>query len=185
MEVGKQATLNDLNDLSAEFNQLKTDFEVVKNNSENGAVGTVIEGDSNGELGAGARSFGIKSFFTMDSGNNTYLHIKTSLSPAANDSVFSFSVSGYAYAEAKIVDCKFVGYCNKTSGSILSTEVIGTHLPPSLPSLYLSSDGFVTMRLFFLDIYYLTLVLDSMKVGNGRLFDSSDIEIIKSTEEAI
>lgn len=185
MQVGKQATLNDLKQIGAEFAAFKSEFHVVQEMARNGSVGTVIDGNSSGELGRGARSFGIDSFYTEIDGAG-FIHVKTTLRPDTHNEMFHITLNGYVLGQSEIINNVFAGYCYHGGGNVVTfTSEVGAQLPDSLPGIYVSSDGFLTFRIQMTSLYGTTMVVDSMRVGNGRLFTGADIQIIQSELEAI
>ncbi|MCG7536506.1 hypothetical protein [Pseudoalteromonas sp. OOF1S-7] len=133
-----------------------------------------------GDGGKGTLSFGIAQFFTSGSGPTT-VHLRLPLNVKTMDEMFHLKVRGYAYHEAKVVDATFVGYAYATYGDLINEQAIGSHLP----TLYVGSDDHVYCRLSFAQKHFLTFSVDAMRVGNGRLFRSGDIEVIESDVEQL
>ncbi|KNC65019.1 hypothetical protein AC626_25785, partial [Pseudoalteromonas rubra] len=70
-------------------------------------------------------------------------------------------------------------YCYATDKNVRNIECIGSHAP----TLYRGSDGYAYCRLSFENIYHLTLTVDTMRVGNGRLLKKGDVEVIVSAQD--
>ncbi|MBD1582494.1 hypothetical protein [Pseudoalteromonas sp. S16_S37] len=135
-----------------------------------------IIGDGN----FGTRAINVARYFT-GSGGKANLHFKLPLKADTDHDMFHLKIYGYAYGEAKIVESTLVGYCYKPSNNVINIEVNGTHSP----HLYKGSDGYIYARLSFETFYYLTVSVDTMRVGNGRLLKHGDIEIIRSEQETL
>ena len=114
-------------------------------------------------------------------GGNCYLHFKLPLKADENHEMFHLHIRGYAYGEAKVIDATLVGYCYKPSANVINVGVEGSHQP----ALYKGSDNAIYGRLYFPNCYYLTVAVDTLRVGNGRLLRRGDIEIIKSENETL
>ncbi|TMO67473.1 hypothetical protein [Pseudoalteromonas aurantia] len=133
-----------------------------------------------GDGGHGTRAINVAHLFTPEQGA-TFVHIKLPLKADTNHEMFHLKVSGYAYGEAKLVDATLVGYCYKPRDNVININTAGSHSP----HLYKGADGYIYGRLTFTSQYYLTLSIDTMRVGNGRLFKHGDIELIRSDAETL
>ncbi|NOU49527.1 hypothetical protein HG263_03055 [Pseudoalteromonas sp. JBTF-M23] len=133
-----------------------------------------------GNGGYGSRAINVANFFTNDSGV-TNLHFKLPFKADTDHAMFHLHITGYAYGEGKIVDATLVGYCYKVVENVINVDTVGTHTP----HVYKGSDGHIYGRLSFTNQYYLTLSVDTMRVGNGRLYKHGDIEIIRSEQETL
>ncbi|WP_025821939.1 hypothetical protein [Shewanella marina] len=133
-----------------------------------------------GDGGRGSTVINAANFFTTEHGS-CYLHFKLPLKADEDHEMIHLRVRGYAYGEAKIVDATLVGYCYKPSDNVINVETQGSHQP----ALYKGSDQMIYARLFFPNNYFLTVTIDTTRVGNGRLFKRGDIEIIKSSSSTL
>ncbi|MCF6435205.1 hypothetical protein [Pseudoalteromonas sp. MMG022] len=133
-----------------------------------------------GNGGYGSRAINVANFFTNDSGV-TNLHFKLPFNAATDHAMFHLHIKGYAYGEGKVVDATMVGYCYKAVEDVINIDAVGTHAP----HVYKGSDGHIYGRLSFSNQYYLTVSVDTMRVGNGRLYKHGDIEIIRSQQETL
>lgn len=183
--MGKKSDLNEREALAA-------DIARVEGRLNAGIVGqrTNTGDDFFGDSSLGSRAFGIASAFTNENGAK-FLHVKLPLRPDTHDEMFYLDFKGYAFGLMEVIDCKVVGYCYKNGGGVISyTDIVGSHQPTDvlgnpIPYLYISSDGFVTCRLKFSEAYYTTVILDVMKVGNGRLLAASEVSMFFSEQESI
>ena len=133
-----------------------------------------------GDGGMGSTVINAASFFTGEKGS-CYLHFKLPLKADINYDMIHLHIRGYAYGEAKIIDATLVGYCYKPRDNVINVETQGTHQP----TLYKGSDKTIYARLYFPNCYFLTVTVDTTKVGNGKLFRRGDIEIIKSSQSTL
>ncbi|WP_087693508.1 hypothetical protein [Pseudomonas sp. PE-S1G-1] len=110
---------------------------------------------------------------TIDLGSQekVYLHLKTPLNINKHTEMFWFNIKGYNYGGAAIVEETIVGYCYAPSRGLLNKSAFGSFSPDS----YVDSSGNVILRMLFPSIYFTTLRIDTMKVGNGRLFNVKDL----------
>ena len=178
--IGKQSTLNDLSGLDVKIDQNHSEAMA----SSAAAMARANSGIVGSETQIGTRALAIASYFTSDN-LSRFIHIKTALRPDSHSEMFHLNITGYCYGESKAVDMTFVGYCYSADATLLSVGVIGSHVLDTLPAAYITSDGFIAVRIYFPTTYFLSLVVDSMRVGNGRLLSSADIQIINAAEEAL
>jgi hypothetical protein len=112
---------------------------------------------------------------------NVYLHIKTPLNINTNAEMFWFNIKGYNYGGAAIIEETIVGYSYAPTRSLQNKASFGNFTPDS----YADSAGNVILRLKFPNVYYTTLRIDTMKVGNGRLFNVGDLVPVFSLSEKV
>lgn len=122
-------------------------------------------------------------FPTTDLGTNSlvYVHLKTPLNINLHSEMFWFNIKGYNYGGAKIVEETIVGYCYKPSLSLQNKGAFGNLTPDS----YVDASGNVILRILVPNIYYTTLRVDTMRVGNGRLFNVGDLTAKLSLAETV
>ncbi|MFC0119033.1 hypothetical protein ACFFK7_14070 [Pseudoalteromonas xiamenensis] len=133
-----------------------------------------------GTGGVGTRAIGVCNYFTAQHGS-AFIHLKLPLKLSLHNEMFRLDVTGYAYGEAKPVDSVFVGYCYKNGNGLVNTNCSGSHSP----HIYRGSDDHVYCRLTFPTQYFLTLSVDTIRVGNGRLLKHGEIELINSQLELL
>jgi hypothetical protein len=102
---------------------------------------------------------------------NVYLHLKVPVNINVNSEMLWFHLTGYAFGSAKMIDETIVGYSYAVSKALLNNNATGNFSP----TLYTDVSGNVVIRLLFPSIYYTTLKIDTMRVGNGRLFNKGDL----------
>jgi len=102
---------------------------------------------------------------------NVYVHIKVPINVNVNSEMMWFHLTGYAFGAAKIIDEVIVGYSYAPSKTLMNNSASGN----LSPVMYTDASGNVVLRLLFPSIYYATLKIDTMKVGNGRLFQKGDL----------
>jgi hypothetical protein len=102
-----------------------------------------------------------------------YFHFKTPLNVNVNSEMFWFNVRGYSYGSAKIIDEVFVGYCYSATRTVNSKACFGN----LTPEVYVDTAGNVILRILMPDDYYTTVRVDTMRVGNGRLFKLDDLDV--------
>lgn len=119
-------------------------------------------------------NYNIASFGTTteSTSSNKYIHIKVNIKPSEISSMYRFNLQGHAYGPSKVIDVTFVGY--SYNGSIVSLG----YLDPSGyfgQHQYISSDGYLVLRLYAANPYFLSFVVNTTQVGNGGLYDKDDI----------
>ncbi len=119
----------------------------------------------------GCTHFNIVTKFTNASGAG-YIHIKLPIKVGTDVDMFHINLRGHAYGQASVLDAQFIGYSYGERG-LTSVGVRGV----DSPTVYTSSDGYVTCRVSLTSIYYTTAVVDSVYVGNGRAFNKGDITV--------
>ena len=102
---------------------------------------------------------------------NVYLHLKVPVNINVDSEMLWFHLTGYAFGSAKMIDETIVGYSYAVSKALLNNNATGNFSP----TLYTDASGNVVIRLLFPSIYYTTLKIDTMRVGNGRLFNKGDL----------
>ena len=107
----------------------------------------------------------------LGTNGNVYLHLKIPLNINTTSEMFWFHMTGYAFGAAKMIDELIVGYCYVPSKAVINNSASGNFAP----TVYVDASGNVVLRLLFSSIYYTTLKIDTMRVGNGRLFEKGDL----------
>lgn len=125
-------------------------------------------------LGAPIGALSVGDFASTDLGgmNNVYMHFKVPLNINVDSQMFWFNIKGYSYGTAKIVDETLVGYCYKPNRSLHNVSTFGN----MSPSVYVDANGNIVLRILFPSVYYTTVRIDTMRVGNGRLFALGDLQ---------
>jgi len=103
---------------------------------------------------------------------NGYVHLKLPYA-LPDPRMYDISVRGYSYAQSKLVNIRAVGYLYTTRLQNLNHE---TNFFPV--KQYLGSDNHVYIRIGQIGLYYLTLTVSSIMVGNGRVILPGEIQII-------
>jgi hypothetical protein len=87
-----------------------------------------------------------RDFLTWNTSANTnvMIHIKTNITCASI--MYRFLIEGYNYGTAKAINSEAVGYAYSGTGTIISNQNID-HSAGVISSQYLSTDGFVVLRL--------------------------------------
>ncbi|KZN65732.1 hypothetical protein N473_11950 [Pseudoalteromonas luteoviolacea CPMOR-1] len=132
----------------------------------------------NGERGT--RAIGVANYFTSGNGP-AKIHFRLPLNVLQHNEMFHIKVIGHAYHQAEAVDATFVGYSFPNVEGVYLPQATGTHLP----TIYVGSDNHIYCRLSFEKCHFLTLSVDTMRVGNGRLIKHGDIEIINDPAEQL
>jgi hypothetical protein len=142
-------------------------------------AGALIEGS-----GPGTITHGVASFFNGPE-NDDYIHIRLPFNPTLSSDMFHIRVTGHAYrAPVKAVDITFLGYAYRANARIQNEEILnlnGGHEP----FIYQGRDDHVYLRIRPGDNYYLTLRVDSMYVGNGRVVEPGEVTIQMSPEATL
>lgn len=122
-------------------------------------------------------------FVSQDLGANAnvYMHFQVPLNININSEMFWFNIKGYSYGTAKIIDETLVGYCYQPTRSLHSVSTFGN----MAPAVYTDTNGNVVMRILVPAIYFTTVRIDTMRVGNGRLFADGDLKAKLSLTETV
>ena len=113
--------------------------------------------------------------------NLVYVHLKTPLNINVHSEMFWFNVQGYSYGSAKIINEIMVGYCY-AGGNVLSSKSSFGELSPDS---YTDTAGNVVLRLLLPNSYHSTMAVDTMRVGNGRLFNNGDLDVKLSLSDTV
>nr|WP_225248478.1 hypothetical protein [Pseudomonas tehranensis] len=122
-------------------------------------------------------------FVSTDLGasTNVYMHFMVPLNINVNSEMFWFNIKGYSYGTAKIIDETLVGYCYQPTRSLLNVSTFGN----MTPAVYVDTNGNIVMRILIPSIYYTTVRIDTMRVGNGRLFSLGDLKTKLSLADTV
>jgi hypothetical protein len=116
-----------------------------------------------GEGGGGYQQHGVASFYTTASGPQ-YIHIKTTLAQQTY-SMPMFEIIGYNYVTSQPIRTAFVIY---TYTYLISNWQNTAYSGLVGNGVYISSDGYVVLRLYAPDTYYCGFSVDVHAVaGNG------------------
>ncbi|MBV4460017.1 hypothetical protein KVG96_18850 [Pseudomonas sp. COR58] len=181
---GKIGSINStMADALNQFNEWRNQKDV---EGDPAALGTirrnVLQGfvsGTGGLQGVGA----VGSFTSTDLGTtaNVYMHFKTPLNINVNSEMFWFNIKGYSYGTAKIIEETLVGYCYQPTRTLQNVSTFGN----MTPSVYVDTNGNIVMRILLPSIYYTTVRIDTMRVGNGRLFNLGDLKPKLSLAETV
>ncbi|MFO2462496.1 hypothetical protein OOJ96_01140 [Pseudomonas sp. 15FMM2] len=117
----------------------------------------------------------------LGSGENVFIHFKIPLNVNVNSEMFWFNIKGYSYGTAKIIEETLVGYCYHPGRRLQSVSTFGN----MTPGIYVDDNGNIVMRILVPSIYFTTLRIDTMRVGNGRLFALGDLKTKLSLTETV
>lgn len=168
----------------AQFNEWRNEKDVEGDPSLPGTIRrNILQGHITSTGGPGEGIGAAGAFETTDLGTreNVYVHFRLPLNINIDSEMFWFNIRGYSYGTAKIVDETLVGYCYAPSRTLTNDSTFGNFTP----AVYTDSSGNVVMRIFVPYIYYTTLRVDTMRVGNGRLYNVGDIETKLSLAETV
>lgn len=113
--------------------------------------------------------------------SSVYAHFRIPLNINVNAEMFWFNIKGYSYGSAKIIEETIVGYCYQPSRTLQNVATFGN----MAPAVYVDTNGNIVMRILIPNIYYTTIRIDTMRVGNGRLFNLGDITTKLSLSETV
>lgn len=122
--------------------------------------------------------------FTTDANvyQKMYYHIKLPLRAGIDTGMFRIELKGYHFGEPKMIQDGFAGYVHWNNPNAFAIDVDGT----SNPAIYTGTDNHVYCRIETVSsAYYMTLSVDSMYVGNGRVINPGEITITESTEATL
>ena len=109
------------------------------------------------------------------------MHFKVPLNINVHSEMFWFNIKGYSYGTAKIIEETLVGYCYQPTRTLQNVSTFGN----MAPAVYADVNGNVVMRILIPNIYYTTVRIDTMRVGNGRLFNLGDLKTKLSLAETV
>jgi hypothetical protein len=116
-----------------------------------------------GTSGGGFQQRSVASYFTTAS-SLTYIHIKTTL-PQQSYSMPMFEIIGYNYVTSLPIRMAFVIY---TYSYLISNYQNTAYTGLTGSGVYISSDGYVCLRMYAADTYYCGFTVDVHAVaGNG------------------
>lgn len=182
---GKIAAINTtMNTALAQFNEWRNLKDV---EGDPAALGTIrrnmFQGHISGTGGTAGGQTSVGGFASTNLGSNVnvYLHFKIPLNVNVNSEMFWFNIKGFCYGSAKIIEETIVGYCYQPSRTLQNVSTFGN----MTPSVYVDTNGNVVMRILLPNSYYTTCRIDTMRVGNGRLFALGDITTKISLAETV
>ncbi|MEC6881462.1 hypothetical protein [Photobacterium piscicola] len=169
----------------AQFDEWRNKKDVLGDENISGAMRmSILQGTIYGTGGLNLPVSGSGAFVNipdLGQSSNIYLHFKIPLNINNNNEMFWFNIRGYSYGTAKIIDETIVGYCYADNTQLLNQSSFGNFEPAS----YVDSNGNVILRIKIPTIYYTTCRVDTMRVGNGRLFNVGDLKVKLSLSENI
>ncbi len=131
--------------------------------------------------GPGARTINVASFFTPTNSSTHYIHIRTPFKPAIHSNMYYFKVTGHEYGSARDIEITYTGYSYIPSPTAIYSPHSRDPSGALAPAQYIGSDGNIYLRFKPASIYYLTISVDSMYVGNGRIVYPGEVTISAST----
>lgn len=146
-------------------------------NGVNSYNNTINNNNHFGNLGTGGykANYNIASFGTTTESTsaNKYIHIKINIKPSETSVMYRFNLQGYAYGPSKVMDITFVGY--SYNGIITSKGYLDPSGYFTSPEQYISTNGYVVLKFYVANPYFLSFVVNNIQVGNGGLYDKDDI----------
>ncbi|QTH80460.1 hypothetical protein PA10_00262 [Pseudomonas phage pPa_SNUABM_DT01] len=94
---------------------------------------------------------------------NIYLHFRIPYNINVDSKMFWLNIRGYCFGGSQIIGTTAVGYSYAPTKQLLNTQVSSVQTA----ELYADTNGNVVLSILFPSIYYVTLEIDSMMVGNG------------------
>ena len=111
-------------------------------------------------------------------GGEAYIHLRLPFKTDTDAQMFHLHVRGYLYASAEVLDTTLVGYCYRVENALLNTQATGTHTA----DFYTTADNTVCCSIPLPSGYYATAVVDTTRVGAGRLIKRGEIEMSITSE---
>ncbi|UFH30752.1 hypothetical protein LNP04_12280 [Chryseobacterium sp. C-71] len=149
--------------------------------SVNGQTGNVTL-DLEGPTDVGSTREGIAKYFTANHSATDIFHIKLPYRVTTDRAMYHIKASGYAYGAADIIDVTWVGYCYAEISNITNNKTGILNSTAITAGQYVGSDSHVYLWFKLPSIYFSSFKLDSMRVGNGGLITSSDVQILVSSQ---
>lgn len=149
--------------------------------SVNGQTGNVIL-DLEGPTDVGSTREGIAKYFTANHSATDIFHIKLPYRVTTDRAMYHIRASGYAYGAADIIDVTWVGYCYAEISNITNNKTGILNSTAITAGQYVGSDSHVYLWFKLPSTYFSSFKLDSMRVGNGGLITSSDVQILVSSQ---
>jgi len=149
--------------------------------SVNGQTGNVVL-DMEGSTDVGSTREGIAKYFTPNQSTTDVFHIKLPYRVTTDHAMYHIKASGYAYGAADIIDVTWAGYCYAPISNITNIKTGILNSTAITAGQYAGSDSHVYLWFKLPSTYYSTFKLDSMRVGNGGLITSSDVQILVSSQ---
>lgn len=129
----------------------------------------------------GGQAEGDFSPVDLGSMDKVYMHFQLPLNINVSSEMFWFNICGYSYGTAKIIDETIVGYCYKPNRALNNVSVFGN----MTPAVYADANGNIVMRILVPNVYYTTVRIDTMRVGNGRLFNVGELKSKLSLSDTV
>lgn len=149
--------------------------------SVNGQTGNIIL-DLEGPTDVGSTREGIAKYFTANHSATDIFHIKLPYRVTTDRAMYHIKASGYAYGAADIIDVTWVGYCYAEISNITNNKTGILNSTAITAGQYVGSDSHVYLWFKLPSTYFSSFKLDSMRVGNGGLITSSDVQILVSSQ---
>lgn len=146
----------------------------------NGQTGDVVIDSGNIENVRGDFNEGILKYFTSASSTSNIFHIKLPYRVDTDSRMYHLKATGYAYNSADIIDIVWVGYCYSPSNNITKTATEVIRSTAITAGQYVGSDNHVYLWFKVPNTYYTTFKIDAIRVGNGTLLQSGDLEVTAS-----
>ena len=177
MNLMTTALLNYTTKIKAKLNKIIADKDII---GSDGVPGTIyrnvfkgfIKTVTTAESGPSSTGdFPIPPTFTDDV--DIYLHFRIPYNINADSKMFWVQVKGYSFGNQQIINTTAVGYSYAVQTALLSTQVVSTQ--PG--ELYTDTNGNVVLSIKFSRMYYLTLEIDTMLVGNSTAIKRGMLQV--------
>ncbi|MNZ54934.1 hypothetical protein D3C78_728470 [compost metagenome] len=94
---------------------------------------------------------------------NVYVHFRIPYNFNVDSKMFWLQVKGYSFGSGQVINTTAVGYSYAATKQLLNTQVSSVQTA----ELYADTNGNIVLSTLFSTMYYMTLEIDSMVVGNG------------------
>jgi len=178
--------INYVTAVKAKINELLTAKDIV---GTDGAHGTIyrnvfsgfIRTLTTGEGGPSVSGDFIAPTAPFASDANVYIHFRLPYNTLVDSKMFWLKVIGYTFGSSQRIETTAVGYSYVPSNALLNTQVVSSQTA----ELYRDTNGNIVLTILFSSIYYTTLEIDTMRVGNGTAIKRGDIQHKFSTSNRV
>jgi hypothetical protein len=115
-----------------------------------------------------------RDFLTYNSTDNNAvpIHIKTNIRPT-NNVMYRLAVEGYNFGASAVINSDAAGFANPSNPSVLTSPVANNYAGGAVLTQYLSSDGFLVLKLTSSNFYYVGLTVSGFLVNPTGDFNVS------------
>lgn len=130
--------------------------------------------------GAGEGDFG--QLPTLANDSNVYMHFRLPMNTTLHSRMFYLNFKGYSYGSSLVFDIKVGGYSYQPNNAILNTNILNANLTTAI---YKDANDNVVVSILFPSMYYTTIEVESMLVGNGIATRHGDVPCIVSKASTV